>query len=64
MSHGETVAESYFTSCVADIEKEVQRQVDALAMYRMVEGADCRIAAHLLYGVSLEMTLVSWLSWN
>lgn len=44
-SHGESTDEEYFSSRVANIEKEAaQQEKDALAMYGMLEGSDPRVA--------------------
>ena len=44
-SHGDAADSAYFSSRVADIEKEAQRQEkDAIAMYGMLEGTDARIS--------------------
>lgn len=44
-SQGEAADDDYFSSRVADIEKEANRQEkDALAMYGMLEGTDDRIS--------------------
>ncbi|EGN98830.1 hypothetical protein SERLA73DRAFT_168429 [Serpula lacrymans var. lacrymans S7.3] len=44
-AQSEEVDEEYFSSRVADIEKEAARQdKDALAMYGMLEGTDARVA--------------------
>ncbi|RDB25744.1 Fatty acid synthase subunit alpha [Hypsizygus marmoreus] len=44
-AQGESFEEEYFSSRVADIEKEAAHQEkDALAMYGMLEGADPRVA--------------------
>jgi 3-oxoacyl-(acyl-carrier-protein) synthase len=41
---GRAADDDYFTSRVANIEKEAaQQDKDALAMYRMLEGADPRV---------------------
>ena len=44
-SQGQPVDDEYFSSRVADIEKEASRQEkDAVAMYGMLEGADARVS--------------------
>jgi len=44
-SQGENLDDEYFSSRVADIEKEASRQEkDAIAMYGMLEGTDARIS--------------------
>ena len=44
-SQGEPADDEYFSSRVADIEKEASRQeADAIAMYGMLEGTDARIS--------------------
>jgi fatty acid synthase subunit alpha len=44
-AQGEPIDQEYFSSRIADIEKEAVRQEkDALAMYGMLEGSDPRVA--------------------
>jgi hypothetical protein len=44
-AQGESIDQEYFSSRVADVEREAVRQEkDALAMYGMLEGADPRVA--------------------
>ena len=48
-SRGEAADDAYFSSCVADVEKEAQRQEkDTIVMYGMLESTDaplCRALA-------------------
>jgi fatty acid synthase subunit beta len=58
-SQGEPIDDEYFSSRVADIEKEARHQEkDALAMYGMLEGADPRIAplrrALAVWGLTID----------
>ena len=56
-SHREAVADAYFPSCVADIEKETQcQEKDAIVMYGMLKLTFSPSVMHLLYGVSLVVT--------